>query len=161
MRKLSVLTLLCFAVTTHAAEREIDLEAQVYPTGTIAAVGVKLPLGKDTRSITLRAGYNDVDRDDNGDRDDEKGGGQGISVGWRAMLADAERGWFASARADLWFLEIDWIDQPGTPGETRGTTDVIVLQPTGAVGYRKPFGKDRRWSFEPVMSRNSIVEFLT
>ncbi len=146
------LLFLILATGTVAGEREIGVEVQAYPTGVVAAVDAKVPLKKDGRFLTFRVGYNDVDRDDNGERDDEKGGGPGISAGWQRMFSAENRGWFAGVRADLWFLEIDWIDQPGMPGQTSGTTDVIVLQPTGRIGYRLPFGEERNWSFEPAAS---------
>jgi len=143
--------LLLLGAGIHAGDRELGVEVQLYPTGVVNAVGAKIPLGDDA-SLTFRAGYNSADRDDNGEHADEQGGGPGVSIGYRRMLFDADRGWFAGARADVWLLEIDWIDMPGSPGETRGTSDVIVLQPTAAIGYRQPFGKDRQWNFEPAVS---------
>jgi hypothetical protein len=116
MKKTLVLGFVCLVVTAgiSAAEREIGLELQAYPTGVVTSVGAKVPLEKDGRFLTFRVGYNEADRDD------EKGGGPGISAGWRRSFSNSERGWFAGARADLWFLEIDWIDLPGTPGQTSG-----------------------------------------
>jgi len=143
---------LMLATQAAAGEHEIGVELQAYPTGVVTTVGGKVPLKEDGQFLTFRLGYNDADRDDNGDRDDEKGGGPGFSAGWRRSFSSSERGWFAGARADLWFLEVDWIDLPGTPGQTSGTTDVIVLQPTGLAGYRLPFGKQSNWSFEPTVS---------
>lgn len=137
---------------TAAADRELGIETEVYPTGVITAIAAKIPLEKPGRWLTLRVGYNDTDRDDNGDRDDEEGDGVGVTVGWRTMLRDVESGWFAGARADLWFMEIDWIDDPGTPAETRGRTDITVLQPTAEFGYRLPFGGQNHWTFEPTIS---------
>ena len=32
-------------------------------------------------------------------------------------------------------VEIDWVDDPGGPLESRGTTDIVVLQPTVEGGY--------------------------
>ncbi|MDH3628240.1 MAG: autotransporter domain-containing protein [Acidobacteriota bacterium] len=139
-------------VASADGEKEIGLAAEVYPTGVITAVTGKMPFRGDGQWLTLRVGHNSTDRDDNGDRDDEEGDGIGASVGWRKMLKDTDRGWFAGALVDLWFMEIDWIDDPGTMMETRGTTDITVLQPTAELGYRMPFGKQNRWNFEPIVS---------
>jgi len=154
MKNMAILVLLFLVLATQAAsqETEIGAELQVYPTGVVTAVGAKVPLAKKGRFLTFRIGYNQTNRDDNGERDDERGEGPGVSVGWQRMFSPNNRGWFFGARADLWLLEIDWIDLPGMPGETSGTTDVIVLQPTGRAGYRLPFGEKQDWSLEPAVS---------
>ncbi|MFT7668097.1 MAG: hypothetical protein ACI8X5_000784 [Planctomycetota bacterium] len=56
-------------------------------------------------------------------------------------------GWFVGGRADLYSLEIDWVQNPGTGSEQRGNTDILILQPTVLGGYRWKLG-DSAWNFE-------------
>jgi len=106
-------------------------EVQAYPAGVITALHAQRE-ASEHGAWTLRAGYNVTDRDDYGEHDDEHGGGPGVGVGYRYALAPrAEDGWLVGARADLWYLDIDWKDNPGDSG----STDVLVLQPTVEAGY--------------------------
>ena len=66
---------------------------------------------------------------------DEDGDGFGGGVGYRHFFGEDLGGWFMGARVDLWSLEIDWRDKLGTPKKRRGSTDVLVLQPTFELGY--------------------------
>ena len=144
--------LIVVAPIASAQKTEMGGEVQAYPTGIVTAVGAKMPLKRDGSFFTFRIGYNQAHRNDNGERGDERGEGPGASVGWQRMFFNAKSGLFLGARADLWFLKIDWIDLPGQPGQTSGTTDIVILQPMGRVGYRYPFGLKRNWSFEPALS---------
>ena len=109
-------------------------ELQVYPAGLIATAHARRELDE-RDSVFLRAGYNFTDRQDFGEHDDEEGGGPGFGVGWRRNLSpDADQGWLFGGRVDLFFLEIDWMDDPpATPAS--GTTDIVVLQPAVEGGY--------------------------
>ncbi|MCP4004122.1 MAG: hypothetical protein GY725_08010, partial [bacterium] len=109
------------AMPAQAGDRAVGLEIQRYPVGTIATVVGRVPLG-DRSELLFGAGFNDSDREDNGEFDEEQAEGPGVSVGFR-HYRDADRtGWSCGARLDLWDLEVDWIDQLGTLGETRGTS---------------------------------------
>lgn len=50
-------------------------------------------------------------------------------------------------RLDLWQLEIDWVQNPGSAAERRGETETLVLQPTIRGGYRWRLG-DSGWNLE-------------
>ena len=107
-------------------------EVQVYPAGVIAGVQARKPLGQGA-TFFARGAYNATDRQDFGEHDEEEGGGPGVGIGYRRdYLPAAARTWFFGARLDLWQLEIDWRENDGT----NGTTDILVLQPAGEVGYR-------------------------
>jgi len=107
-------------------------EIQVYPAGVIGAGRASVALSQRER-LLFYVGYNLTDRGDFGEHDDEEGGGPGFGLAWRRYFSGVDRdGWYAGARADLWFLEIDWRDDE--PARS-GRTDVLVLQPT-AVGGR-------------------------
>ena len=118
-------------------------EVQVYPAGVIAGIQARTPLGQGA-TFFVRGAYNDTDRRDFGEHDEEEGGGPGIGIGFRRdYLPAAAETWFFGARLDLWQLEIDWREDDGASG----TTDILVLQPAGEVGYRV-----RR-------SRGAVIEF--
>lgn len=109
-------------------------EVELYPAGAVVAASAGSPVSE--RAVVFgRAGYNLTDRRDYGEHEDESGGGPGFGVGYRRWLGDGYRGWFWGARADLWFLEIDWEEAGGTPS---GTSDVVVFQPVGQGGYTWP-----------------------
>ncbi len=130
----------------EAGARAVGFEVQRYPVGAIATVTGRVPLGGRSE-LLLGAGYNDADRENNGEFDDEQAEGPGVSVGFRHHREADRTGWSFGARLDVWDLEVDWIDQLGTVGETRGTSDTLVLQPTGVVGYAWNLG-DAGWQVE-------------
>jgi len=151
----------CALPAAAAARRvEVGLESQAYPTGVIGAASVRLPVAGRHR-IGFRAGYNRARRSDNGEHDDERGGGPGIGAAYRFGLRPEARGLFFGARVDLWWLEIDWTDDPGLTTEVRGSTDILVLQPTGEVGWRFTFGSEMRWAVEPSVALGAEINVRT
>jgi len=127
-----------------ASPWSVAAELQAYPTGVIGSVtGGRRLSARDV--LTMRAGYNLADRDDNGDsaHAEEEGGGPGLGVGYHHYFAHpGEDGWFVGARLDLWWLEIDWEEKlfsgssgAPLPAGPTGTTDVFVVQPTFEGGY--------------------------
>lgn len=111
-------------------------ELQVYPAGVIATARLEQNLGPD-EAVSYRVGWNETDREDDGEHDDEEGGGPGVGVGYTRWLEEDRRGWFWGADVDLWQLDIDWRDD--SPPE-EGSTDVLVLQPTARGGYSMAAG---------------------
>ena len=107
------------------------LELQGYPAGVIVAGRASLAISA-TDAIILYLGYNATDRGDFGEHDDEEGGGAGLGAAVRHSFGAAGGGWHIGARADLWFLDIDWRDGGGP---RVGMTEVTVLQPTARAGY--------------------------
>ena len=80
-------------------------------------------------------GYNLVDHKDFGVQESDKGGGFGLTLGYRYYFKSNKRKWFLGARSDVWFNEIDWFDN--REDEMRaGVTNIVVLQPTAIIGYR-------------------------
>ncbi len=124
------------AGTPAAAEGgQIGVDLQRYPVGTIASLVYRHPVSE-RGDLWFGVGHNDADREDNGEFDDEQASGPGLSIGYRHSLADDRRGWSVGGRVDLWALEVDWIDRVGTPFESRGTTETLVLQPTAPTSDR-------------------------
>lgn len=113
---------------------------QAYPTGVI--VGHTANWINDTQHIELRGAYNFAERSDNGDHDDEDGGGPGIGAAYHRFFPAGDFTAFYGARLDLWALEIDWKDQRNG-ANLRGSTDVVVLQPTAEVGMK--FAPNQHW----------------
>lgn len=147
----------CVAVEPGAgpARAALGAEVQAYPAGVIAGLHGRSEVGAG-EFVTARFAVNVTDRQDDGERDDEEGSGWGAGLGYRRYFdraidgtADSGAGWLWGARVDLWDLEIDWIDAPGGPGERRGSTDVVVLQPTVEVGYG--FDLSSGWRAELVL----------
>lgn len=116
------------------AQTRFGLGFQAYPAGVIGVGQVIIPTSEHV-SVRLLAGYNATDRRDFGEHDDETGGGPGLALELDRYFARDKRGFFVGARADIWFLDIDWENERIDGGET-GETSVTVFQPTGVVGYR-------------------------
>lgn len=143
------------------ARAALGAEVQLYPAGVIAGLHGRSEVGAG-EFVTARVAANVTDRRDFGERDDEEGSGWGAGVGYRRYLdatidgsADSGAGWLWGARLDVWDLEIDWIDDPGGAGETRGTTDLVVLQPTLEVGYG--FDLSSGWRGEVVLGLGAEI----
>jgi hypothetical protein len=110
-------------------------------------VGAVPVSGRDV--VTISLGANVTDRQDFGEHDDEEGSGAGLGVGYRRFAGEQLDGWFYNARVDLWALSIDWRDEPGA----RGTSDVLVLQPSVEGGYGFRLGA--RWRLAPSSLRRA------
>ncbi|MFT7485357.1 MAG: hypothetical protein ACI9F9_001207 [Candidatus Paceibacteria bacterium] len=114
-----------------SSPKSLGLDAQAYPAGIISTARADWSLQED-RSLSIHAGYNVTERDDFGEHEDESGAGPGLGISARQYFGEQQSGWFAGGRLDLWWLDIDWEDQPPSSGQT----DVVVLQPTAQGGYR-------------------------
>lgn len=129
----TVLSSHVFAQDKQHQYKDVGLEIQQYPTGFL--YGLKLELGiKSHHAIDFRLGYNSLDHQDFGVHDSEIGGGFGGSIGYRYYFNSLPKGFFLGVRTDLWFNEIDWEDIENMD-TVLGNTSVIVLQPTGMIGY--------------------------
>lgn len=136
---------------------EFGFDAQVYPAGAILGVHANLPLSDNELAIA-RLGYNATDRSDFGKHDDEHGGGPGIGAGYRRYFGPDFTGWMAGARVDLWALNIDWKDRNGATTQ-RGSTDVLVLQPSVEGGYAFRLG-DSGWRLDLTLSLGSEINVV-
>ena len=117
----------------------LGLEVQAYPTGIIPGLRIQKAINE-KGMLHLRGGYNLVDHRDLGEHEDETGGGFGGTVGYDHFIQTDYSGWFFGPRVGLWFNSIDWKDNIGEANELRGTSDIIVLQPTLEAGYRFQLG---------------------
>ncbi len=116
----------------------IGVEAQGYLTGVIAAIKYEHGFARSNHAVNVRVGYNLVRHRDLGVQDDERGGGAGLSLGYRYYFyrdSGLYRGFFLGAKTDLWFNKIHWKNSSGTLQETSGTTRIGVFQPTAEAGY--------------------------
>lgn len=140
MRCVRIAALLALAPACVAARPEspapsgarwaLGPEVQVYPAGVVVALRAERPVAQ-RGTLHGRLGWNFTDRRDFGEHDDEEGDGPGLGIGYRHRLSEDPAGWLLGARLDAWALEIDWEDDPsGGMPRRRGTTDVLVLQPT-------------------------------
>jgi len=125
-------------LTAHHVNR-LGFEFQAYPTGIIPGFRYERAISN-RRSLHFRLGYQEIRHQDFGVHDDERGNGVGFSIGQSWHRDSNQLGWSFGVRSDLWRNTLDWTDNPGTPMETSGTTDVLVLQPTVDVTYRYPLG---------------------
>jgi len=123
-------------------QHDVGGEFQIYPTGFIIAARYR-HLFHPNLAWMGYLGANFTDRDDEGEHDHEEGEGPGFGAALRWYLEDGGTGLYAGGRADVWFLEIDWRDDGFLFFDRAGTTDVIVLQPTGQVGWAWSLADDR------------------
>lgn len=145
-------------LTVSCATAQYGYELQAYPAGIIT--GPRIEWSRSEREvIAVRPGWNITDRRDFGEHDDEQGDGPGIGVNYRRWLAPDRTGWLFGGRLDLWWLEIDWKDDPGKPSEVEGKTDVVVLQPTLEGGYS--FRLSERWRLDLTLGLGAEINVDT
>ncbi|MES2883225.1 MAG: hypothetical protein V4709_00350 [Pseudomonadota bacterium] len=131
---------LCLAalplIPSPATAADGYVELRGYPAGGIVSVGALFPYGAHME-WGVSALYNRAERGDAGEHDDESGDGFGVGIEARRFHSASRQGWFYGARAELFQLDIDWVD----PSNRRGQSEITVLQPTARLGYRlAPFG---------------------
>ena len=107
----------------------------MYPAGFQLTATSLWPTGE-RDAWHVGGGANVTDRRDWGEHDDEEGSGGGVGGGWRRFSGPDRLGFYWGGRADLWALTIDWEEDSGDDGRT----DVLVLQPTGEIGYAWALG---------------------
>lgn len=162
MRHLLILVLALFLLTntSYAQEgdvrsRTLGIKTQAYPAGIIVSgqYAVMLP-GR--HALRMYLGYNFTDRRDFGKHENEQGGGPGGGVAWRYYFNNAYQGLFVGIRTDLWSMDIDWRHEP----ETRGTTKILVLQPSAQAGYAWPIIR-HRLIVEPTVALGAEINVVT
>ena len=122
------------------------LSYKVYPAGMIFGVRGDRLIGS-KNSLSLMVGYNRARHQDFGVHEDERGGGPGISIGYRRYLKNNRTGPYLGLNQDFWMNKIDWRDNIGQTNELSGTTDILVVQPTAEAGWSFVF-KDK-WVLTP------------
>ena len=122
-----------------SGSRSWGFELQIYPTGIIPGLRYEWMTSRQDQ-LFARLAYNFTDRSDFGEHDDESGGGPGIGFGWRHWQNQMGTEWHYGGRIDVWDMEIDW-EEDGSP-DTEGETDILVVQPSGELGYswKRPDG---------------------
>jgi len=108
---------------------DIGAEYQWYPSGNITGLHLAFN-SKLHSSFLVRVGYNKANRKDNGEKDNEKGGGWGGSLGYRYYFKPYPYKLFLGLRSDIWRLKIDW-----EQGAQTGSTKTWTLQPAFEIGY--------------------------
>jgi len=130
-------------------------EFQAYPTGLIPGVTYERFFSpKD--SFNYRLGIQIVRHGDEGVQDLERGNGFGGSFGYRRYLRS---GISVGARTDLWFNDLDWVDNIGEPDEETGNTDIIVLQPVVEATIRRYFSSN--WFVQPSVAAGFEINIFT
>lgn len=139
MRILIALTFLLITQVSFAQSNTlISAELQVYPTGIIPGLSADIPVSN-TAYAHVRLGANIFDHRDLGEQDKEEGSGFGFSLGYRQFFGE-QSPWRWGIKNDVWFNTVDWENDVNGTTET-GTTDIIVIQPTGEIGYAFQFSK--------------------
>jgi hypothetical protein len=138
---------------------DVGVEFQAYPTGLIPGVRGDLYWGEHS-GANVRLGYNWIRHGDAGVHEDERGGGVGVSAGYRRFLRTDFSGFFFGGRSDFWYNRLDWKDNIGKPNELTGESKVFVLQPTIEAGYLFLFADDK-WFFTPAASFGIEINVAT
>ena len=137
----------------------LGAEFQWYPAGVMFGLRSDLYYNKH-ENLNLRIGYNLTDRQDFSEfNDSEKGGGFGFGVGYRYYFGK-RKGIYLGARADFWWLDIDWTDFNETIQlEETGTTEIVVFQPTIEIGYQ--FILDKHWVIAPAFTNGRELNIIS
>lgn len=130
---------------------DIGAEFQVYPTGVLP--GLRIDWALNNRStLNLRTGLNIIRHRDLGVHEDERGLGVGFSLGYRRYFTSITQPlsrWFLGLRSDIWFNAIDWKDHIGLTNEVKGTSNIVVVQPTLEGGYLFTLGTNKQFTLAP------------
>lgn len=121
--------LLAVSAQAQSSQYQPAGEVRGYPSGVIVSAALGHAYA-DNWYGAVHGAYNFVDRGSNGKFQNEDGGGFGIGVTADKYFQPGQTGWFLGARAELFFLDIDYRD-PGVSG----SSDVTVFQPTARAGY--------------------------
>jgi hypothetical protein len=132
-------TVLCLALTMFLYVRsqeevgytttDIGAQFQWHPSGTITSLHVAFN-SRMHHSMLLQLGYNKTDRQDKGEKDNETGSGFGAALGYRYYFRPYPHKFFIGAKADVWRMKIDWLEE-AQPGQTKTWT----VQPMLEIGY--------------------------
>jgi hypothetical protein len=117
-------------------------QIQWYPAGLIPSIESEWVL-TNRLSLSTRLGMNLADRQDFSPfHDHEEGEAFGGSIGLRYYRnANSFKGWFIGLKTDLWDMTIDWGNTISQ--NTKGSTDILILQPTFELGYLHQIGNSK------------------
>ena len=112
-----------------AAQTDLSLELQAYPTGFIPGISIDHHIN--TKHVIYgRLGFNIFNHRDLGVQEKEEGSGYGITIGYKRYLNTSQTGWRIGVKNDFWRNTVDW-----ESGLLTGETKLVVLQPTAEVSY--------------------------
>lgn len=137
----------------------LGIELQVYPTGIMPGLRGEAMLNEQNE-LHIRVGANLFDHRDLGVQEEEIGGGGGFTLGYRRYLKEEQQGFFLGVRSDFWFNTNNWRNEIGTPQESNGTTNIVVVQPTAEAGYRFPL-KNSGWTLAPALGFGYEVNVIS
>jgi hypothetical protein len=147
--KLIGVCLLLLISFRSTSQNELGTRLLVYPAGKITTIqyGSSSETGW---TWTAEAGYNFARRQGFGLHDNEEGGGPGLGLGLRKYFTKPNSGFYAEANNQLWFMEINWMDNFDCPPNADcipnvGRTRISVLQPTLGAGYAFR-SKSEKWA---------------
>lgn len=141
---------------------DVGAEIQVYPKGYMPGIRIEGNL-KNNGSIHIRIGANIFDHDDYpkqiglNNHDSEIGSGYGFSLGYKHYFNSGFNKMFISIKNDVWYNSVDWSIDGLTcsgcnPIETKGHTDIVVLQPTIEAGYLFLLGENQKIFITPELA---------
>lgn len=160
---LSSVLLAFFLLSTdkgQAQDRVFDLgfEFQAYPTGLIPGLRLESGFGEQ-HAVHLRLGYNWLRHQGYGVHEDERGDGFGFTLGYKYYFKPGFERWFLGIKNDIWWNEVDWMDNIGQSDEISGTTNITVVQPTLEGGIALPVGEN--WFFSPTIAFGYEINVVT
>ena len=144
-----------FAEPTAPSGFDVGVEVQGYPAGVISALRARVEL-LDHFALFGYLALNITERQDFGEHDDEDGLGFGGGLAARVYWNADRTGFHAGARLDVWSIAIDWQDT--VDRQAQGTTDIVVVQPTGQLGYTFRIGD--RFLLEPTLSLGAEINVV-
>ena len=110
-------------------------ELQIYPTGILAGLSLTTDVGEKS-NLYFRVGANVFDHRDLGKQDDEEGYGFGFSIGYERDIQLFSKAWRLGFINDVWFNNVDWVNQDANGNIDEGSTSITVLQPTLKLSYQ-------------------------
>ena len=164
MKNIFLLLFVCFFSLESFSQDKIKAfsindfgaEFQIYPTGLIPSLRAETNLSNKD-ALNFRIGMNLFDHKDFpkkagiNNHISEKGYGYGFSFGYRHYFWNNVKNLFVGVRSDLWFNKVDWKENemkvPPTP--IKGTSNIIVLQPTIETGWLFELGKNKNIFLSP------------
>ena len=162
MKKILLLLVILSACSTMKGQSfpfySVGAEIQWYPAGFQFMITGEYALASH-HALQGKLGYNLARRQDFSPFNDlENGGGFGVTLGYRYYFSDENKGVFAGVNTDLWKLTIDWEDADDLA--KTGTTNILVLQPTGEAGYMYAF-KDSPLSIDIHLAAGYEINIVT
>ena len=138
--------------TSKDVALELGVELQAYPTGLIPTFKGEVIISN-KHAVSIRIGYNWFDHRNLGVHDSEDGGGPGYSIGYKRYFEnEGLKGFYVGLHTDLWFNHVNWSEHENNDRNHamlyRGSSDIIVFQPTIDLGYRIEFN-DSKIAFVP------------